>query len=242
MYLSVIIPAYNEEKRITKTLLDAGEYLKNQDYESEVIVVDDGSADNTAGIVSGLKNKIKNLSLVSNGLNRGKGFSVRRGMISASGEYRLFMDADNSTPISEISKLLPFLSSGYDIAIGSRSVEGSNIISAQPWQRKFLGNCYALMVKIFAGLYGFRDTQCGFKVFSAESANDIFSKCRINGWSFDVETLALAKKLGYTVKEVPINWQDSPGTKVKIKGIIKAGFDLLRIRWYAIGVKQEKAD
>jgi dolichyl-phosphate beta-glucosyltransferase len=113
-------------------------------------------------------------------------------------------------------------------------MKGANIISAQPWQRKILGDLYRLLTVFFAGLHGFHDTQCGFKIFSAESVEKIFPKCRINGWSFDVEILLMAEKLGYSVKEVPIKWSDSLGSKVKIGGMISAIFDLLRIRWYMI--------
>jgi len=232
MWLSVIIPAYNEEKRIKNTLLEVGNYLAKQDYSYEIIVVNDGSTDKTLDIAEEVKSKIANLIIINNKKNQGKGFVVRQGLLNAKGEYRLFLDADNSASIEEIEKFFPYIKQGYDIVIGSRAIKGANIISAQPWQRKFLGNSYRLMVKFFAGLWDFYDTQCGFKIFSSKSVNDIFPKCKINGWSFDVEVLILAKKLGYSAKEVPINWSDSPGTKVKLKGMIKAVFDLLKMRWY----------
>jgi dolichyl-phosphate beta-glucosyltransferase len=230
MWLSIIIPAYNEEKRIKNTLLKANDYLAGQSYDYEIIVVNDGSEDKTADIVNEVKSKIANLSLIDNKKNRGKGFAVRQGLLEAKGEYRLFLDADNSASIEEIEKFFPYIKEGYDIVMGSRDIKGANIISAQPWHRKFLGNLYRIMVKSFAGLSGFYDTQCGFKIFNAKSANNILSKCKINGWSFDVEILLFAKRLGYSVKEVPINWSDSPGTKVKIKGSVLAVFDLLKIR------------
>ena len=229
MWLSVIIPAYNEEKRIKNTLVKIGSYLADKKYDYEIIVVNDGSTDETANVVEGTKPKVANLSIISNTKNRGKGFAVRQGLLVAKGEYRLFLDADNSASIKEIEKFFPYIKQGYDIIIGSRDIKGANIILAQPRHRKFLGNIYRFMVKISTGLSGFYDTQCGFKMFDKKSINDIFPKCKINGWSFDVEILVLAKKLGYSVKEVPINWTDSVGTKVKIKGSVVAVYDLLKI-------------
>jgi dolichyl-phosphate beta-glucosyltransferase len=238
MWFSVVIPAYNEEKRIQETLFEADRYLSRQKYAYEIIVVDDGSTDKTFEIVENLKSRIKNLIILKNKNNQGKGSAVRQGMLAAKGAYRLFADADNSTPIIELEKLLPFAEK-YDIIIGSRGMKGADIISSQPWPRKFLGNCYGLAVKIFAGLGGFYDTQCGFKIFSAKSADDIFSKCKINGWSFDVEALIMAKKLGYSVKEVPIIWSNRPGTKVRIKGMAEAIFDLFEIRRHAAGIENK---
>jgi dolichyl-phosphate beta-glucosyltransferase len=240
MWLSVIIPAYNEEKRIKNTLLKVGGYLAKQPYDYEIIVVNDGSSDKTADVLQEMRSRIANLDIINNEKNRGKGFVVRQGLLKGKGEYRLFLDADSSASIEEIEKFFPYIKQRYDVVIGSRSIKGANIISSQPWQRNFLGKIYSEMVKIFAGLYGFYDTQCGFKIFSAESVNDIFPKCKIDGWSFDVEILFLAKKLGYSIKEVPISWANSLGTKVKIKGEVIAFFDLFKIRWNIIGVRQTK--
>lgn len=231
MWLSVIIPAYNEEKRIAKTLLEINYYMKKQSYDCEILVVNDGSKDRTAEVVEKLKATIPNLGIINNAKNNGKGYVVRQGLLAAKGKYRLFTDSDNSTPIAELEKFFPYVNK-YDIIIGSRAAKGANIISPQPWQRRFLGNAYRLMVKIFTGFQDFDDTQCGFKLFNVRAVNDILPRCRINGWSFDVEILVLAKKLGYAVKEAPINWLDSPGTKVKIRGGIEAIFDLFRISYY----------
>ena len=233
MYLSIIIPAYNEEKRIQNTLLKVRDFLVQQNYEYEIIVVNDGSTDKTLDIVNQLKSKINSLILIDHKENKGKGFAVRGGMLQAKGDYKLFMDADGSSPIEEVEKFFPYLKQGNDVVIGSRAIKGANITLAQNLQRKFLGFAFRMMTKILAGLWGFNDTQCGFKIFDAKSANDIFSKCKINGWSFDVEVLVLARKLGYLVKEVPINWHDSPGTKVKMTGMVRSVFDLLVIRWLA---------
>ena len=230
MYLSVIIPAYNEEKRIKDTLIKVGGFLSQQNYDYEIIVVNDGSSDKTSDVVNQLKAQIKNIYLIDSKINRGKGFVVREGMLQAKGDYRLFMDADGSSPIEDVEKLFPYFGQGYDVLVGSRSMKGAKITLAQNLQRKILGFAFRLMTKLVAGLWGFNDTQCGFKIFNAKSANAIFSKCRINGWSFDVEALVVARKLGYLVKEVPINWHDSPGTKVTMKGMVLAVVDLLTIR------------
>lgn len=234
IYLSVIIPAYNEEKRIGSTLLKIRDYLVRQDYVYEIIIVNDGSTDRTIDVVEEIKLKTANLIIANNKENRGKGFVVRQGMLSARGDYRLFLDADNSSKIEEVENFFTYIKQGHDIIIGSRAIKGAHIIFAQRWQRKFLGNIYYLMAKFLAGLYGFYDTQCGLKIFSAESADKVFSKCHINGFSFDVEALLIAKKFGYSIKEVPINWSDSPGTKVKLKSMLKAVFDLLKIRFNLI--------
>jgi len=242
MWLSIVIPAYNEEKRIKNTVFKIGDYLAKQNYDYEIIVVNDGSIDKTADVVEEMKLRVANLVIINNQKNHGKGFVVRQGLLNSRGEYRLFLDADGSTSIEEIEKFLPHIKQGHDIVIASRAINGANIISAQHWSRKILGGIYRLVTKLFSGLWGFYDTQCGFKLFSAKSVKDVFSRCKINGWSFDVEALLIAVKLGYSIKEVPINWSDSPGTKVNIKGMIKAVFDLLKIRWYVIGISRIKSN
>lgn len=239
MYLSIIIPAYNEEKRLAKTLIEVGEYLKKQQFEYEIIVVDDGSTDMTTEIVMGMKNKIKNLYLINNDINHGKGFSVRRGLLYAKGQYRLFMDADNSTLIEEIENFLPYFKT-YDIIIGSRNIKGSKIINRQPAHRRILGSFYSLLVQIIIGLWGIKDTQCGFKLLSAKVVNHVLPRCKINDWAFDSEILIIAKKLGYKIKEIPITWSDQPQTKVRFLGMVRMIFDLLKIRWN-LATKKYKA-
>jgi len=240
MYLSIVVPAYNEEKRLPKTLVEIDKYLRKQSYEYEIIVVNDGSKDKTAEIVKSLKFKVQNLKLIDNKENKGKGAVVRQGLLEAEGEYRLFTDADNSTSIDQVEKLLPYFKEGFDIVIGSRDVKGAVISNPQPWYRIILGNVFNLMVQIITGLWGIWDTQCGFKALSANVANDIFPRCKINRWAFDPEILIIAKKLDYKIKEVPIVWENDPESKVKLKGMIKMGFDLLRIRWNLITKKYVK--
>jgi glycosyltransferase involved in cell wall biosynthesis len=231
MRLSVIIPSYNEEKRLPKTLAAIEEYLKNQNYDYEIIVVNDGSKDNTAQVVENLKSQITNLHLIDNKVNHGKGYVVRQGMLAAQGEYRLFTDADNSTSIDQVENMWPWFEKGYDIVIGSRDITGAKIPVPQPWYRRKIGDVFNLMVQVLAGLWGIWDTQCGFKGFTAKAAQDIFSKTKIDGFAFDVEVLVLAKKLGYKVKEIPVTWINDPESRVKFKHIFKMLQEILKIRW-----------
>lgn len=230
MFLSVIIPAYNEEGRIEKTLLDIYDYMKNQPYNWEIIVVDDGSKDKTAEIAEELRLKIPNLKIIANGKNRGKGFSVRRGLIYAAGEYRLFTDADNSTSIREIEKFIPCFGE-YDIIIGSRTADGAKIAVSQPLIRIILGKFYGWLSAVVVGRLGIKDTQCGFKTFSAKAVENIVPQCRIDGWSFDIEILALAKKTGLKIKEVPVVWENDRNSKMRLKSAARSIFDLIKIRW-----------
>lgn len=234
MYLSIIIPAYNEEKRLLKTLKDIDGYMRKQSYEYEIIVVSDGSKDKTADIVRGLQKEIKGLKLIDNKENRGKGYVVRQGIMEAAGQYRLFTDADNSTAINHIEKFFPYFKQGYDIVIGSRDVKGAVLDPPQPWNRVLVGNIFNLLVQFLIGLWGIWDTQCGFKALSAKAADEILPKCKIDRWAFDPEILRLGRKLGYKIKEVPVLWKNDPDSKVKMKGMIKMGFDLLKVRWSLI--------
>ncbi|MCX6722946.1 MAG: bifunctional glycosyltransferase family 2/GtrA family protein [Candidatus Staskawiczbacteria bacterium] len=231
MWLSVIIPAYNEEKRIKNTLLKVGDYLAKQNYDYEIMVVNDGSTDKTADIVEKTRSDIIGLKLINNKENRGKGFVVRQGLLNAKGEYRLFLDADNSTSIEEIEKFFPYVKQGYDIVIGSRDIVGAKIIKAQPLYRKVLGKIYSLISHAITGLRGIDDTQCGFKIFSSKSINDILPKCNVDGFSFDSEILIIGQRLGYKIKEVPIVWTNDPDTKVRFNGMVKSILDLVKIGW-----------
>ncbi len=234
MYLSVIIPAYNEERRISKTLFDIDKYLIKQDYQYEIIVVSDGSKDNTAKVVKNLTSRIKCLKLIDNKENHGKGFVVRQGLLEAKGDIRLFTDADNSTTIDQVEKIFPWFDKGFHIIIGSRDIRGAVLDPPQPWHRVFVGNVFNLLVQVIVGLWGIWDTQCGFKALSAEAVNNILPRCKINRWAFDPEILKVGKKLGYNIKEVPVYWINDPNSKVKLKGMVKMGFDLFKIRWNLI--------
>ena len=230
MYLSVVIPAYNEEKRIEKTLLSVHEYLSRQSYDYEIIVVSDGSKDNTVSIVSNLKSQISNLKIVDDKENHGKGWAVRQGMLEAQGDYRLFMDADNSTTVEQVEGFLPHFSGGYDVVIGSRRIAGANIAVKQPWIRDFLGGVFRLIVHTLVPL-GIKDSQAGFKCFSRKATEAVFAKQTIFRWAFDVEILAIARKLGFKIKEAPIRWVNDTESKVKIGGMVKMLFEVSHVRW-----------
>jgi dolichyl-phosphate beta-glucosyltransferase len=230
IHLSVIIPAYNEEKRLPKTLKEIDEYLRKQNYESEIIVVSDGSKDRTCEVVENLKFKIANLRLICEKINRGKGYGVKIGMLNAKGKYRLFTDADNSTPINQIEKFWPEFEKGADIVIASRDKKGAILDPPQPLFRRFTGEVFKYLRKIIVGLWEIEDSQCGFKCFKDKAAKDIFSKSKISRFAFDPEILLIGKKLGYKIKEVPVYWKNDLKSKVKLKSMIKMLIDLFKIK------------
>lgn len=241
IYLSVIIPAYNEEKRLPNTLRKINNYLKKQTYTSEIIVVSDGSSDRTVEVTRNLIPEINNLKVLEFKERLGKGFGVKEGIFEAKGEYRVFTDADNSTSIDQIEKMWPEFEAGYDIVIGSRDMKGAVLAVPQPWIRKvLLGGGFKLVRKIIIGLWEIQDTQCGFKGFKQKAAKDIFSRITIRHFGFDPEVLVIAKKLGYKIKEVPITWVNDAQSKVKFKSMVKMLFETLKIRQNLILGKYEK--
>jgi dolichyl-phosphate beta-glucosyltransferase len=229
IYLSVVIPAYNEEKRLPKTLEEVGSYLSKQNYNYEIIVVSDGSKDKTGDIVRSLIPKIKNLKLIDNKENHGKGFVTKQGILEAKGKFRIFMDADNSTSVDQIEKMWPFFKQGYDVLVGSRSIKGAVLDPPQGTARKLTGLAFRLLTDVFTGLWDIDDSQCGFKGFTERASETIFPKCRIERFSFDPEILVIAKKLKYKIKEFPITWKNDSDSKVKFKSMVKMGFDLVKI-------------
>lgn len=239
MYLSIVIPAYNEEKRLPRTLEEIDKYLSKQNFDYEIIVVNDGSKDKTAEVVENCKLKIKNLILINNKINQGKGAVVKQGILEAKGDYRLFADADNSTSIDQIEKMWPEFEKGFDIIIGSRDVKGAVLDPPQGFFRKFVGKCFKIFRKIIIGLWEIQDTQCGFKGFTKRAAEEIFPKCRINRFAFDPEILLVGKKLGYKIKEIPVHWKNDPDSKVKLKSMVKMAIDLLKMRWNLITKKYD---
>lgn len=229
--ISVVIPAFNEEDRIGATIQKIYDYLKEKSETFEIIVVDDGSSDNTVDVVRNASERIKNIKVLSNGSNKGKGFSVRNGILNSTCSLVLISDADLSTPIEEIEKFFPWIDSGYDIVIGSRGLEESEILKKQPWYRQSMGKTFNEMVKILV-LNDFDDTQCGFKIFKSDAAKRVFSLSKIDGFAFDVEILFIAKKMGFRTKEVPVRWINSPQSRVKImRDPLKMFLDLFRIRF-----------
>ncbi len=226
--LSVIIPAYNEEKRIGPTLWKIAAFLSRQSYKSEIIVVDDASFDRTRAVVEDFPTDKVPVRLLTNNKNIGKGAAVRRGMQQAKGAHRLFSDADLSTPIEEVEGFLK-LSPPYEVVIGSRRVKGSNVAKRQPALREASGRIFSLLVRLFT-VRGFIDTQCGFKMFTAKAADEVFKRQTINRFGFDVELIYIAKKLGFKIKEAPVTWVDSPDTRVRLlRDAPKMFLDLLTI-------------
>ena len=233
LYLSIVIPAYNEDENIGPTLLDIAQYLGGKSYTYEIIVVDDGSGDKTAELATVQGKVFSHFNLLRHSPNQGKGYAVKEGMFAARGEFILFMDADNSTRINQIDNFISALTGGYDIAIGSRRIQGAVIKEYQPFARRFLGNIYIGLSNLILGT-NINDYNCGFKLFKKEAAKAIFEKLTRNDWSFDSELIYLAKKLGCKIKEVPVTWQDKQKTsKVKpFKDGVKSFCSLLKIRFY----------
>ncbi len=225
--ISIIIPAYNEEKRLPGTLQRVRDYLKATHWDfSEIIVVDDGSRDGTVRVAADAGARV-----LCNPGNRGKGYTVRHGILEARGAWLLFSDADLSTPIAELEKLWNAAQrEGAQAAIGSRALDRSLIGVHQPFFRETMGRFFNLAMRLVTGL-PFRDTQCGFKLFAGAAAREIFSRQRLDGFGFDVEVLYIALKLGYHTVEVPVKWNDVAGTKVSLWRGLMAFLDPLRVRW-----------
>jgi glycosyltransferase involved in cell wall biosynthesis len=228
--VSIVIPAYNEERRLPRALERIREYLSARKLAAEVIVVDDGSTDGTARVVEEWRERTPGLRLVSNGRNRGKGYSVRHGMLEARGRIALFTDADLSAPIEEADKLFAALQ-GCDVAIGSRAVDRSLIEVHQSRVREVAGILYNLLVRLITGL-PFVDTQCGFKAFVMPKCRIIFEQQRIERFGFDPEILFLAKHHGLRAVEIPVRWAHDPHAKVNVYlDSLNMFGDLFRIRW-----------
>ncbi len=225
--LSVVIPAFNEAERLPRTLARVNAHLAGQGHAYEIVVVDDGSTDGTAE--SARAEGGNALTLLRHHPNRGKGYAVRRGMLAAQGARRLMTDADLSTPIEDLSRLEAAVAAGHDVAIGSRAVRGANVAVRQPWYREAMGRLFNRLVRLLV-LPGLYDTQCGFKLFTAEAAEAAFGPAVLDGFSFDVEALFIARRRGLRIAEVPVTWRNDTATRV---GLLRGGqafLDLLRIR------------
>lgn len=229
--LSVVIPAYNESHRISETLKSIHNFLYRQTFAYEILVVSDGSKDNTSGVVNGLISSVNNLRLIENKANHGKGYVVKQGILEASGDIRLFMDADNSTSIDQIMPMLPYFENGYDVVIGSIEVPGAKINEHAQWYRRFIGHWSKLLIRFVANLWDIHDTQRGFKLFSEKAAKRIFEHQTIERFGFDIEIIVLAKKYGFRVKELPVIWNNAGESKVSLKSYIATFLDLFRIRF-----------
>ncbi len=231
---SVVIPAYNEARRITATLEKVLAYLATEGWAAEVIVVNDGSRDETAAIVNGFAAGNPAVRLVENPGNRGKGFSVRNGMMSARGRWLLFSDADLSSPIEEAPKLVDALKAGADVAIGSRWLARQSQTKRQPLYRQLIGRVFNGLLHAILRL-PYKDTQCGFKAFSYEAAQSLFSRQLIDRWAFDPELLFLARKLKMRVEEVPVAWaHDKLSTIRPFRDGPRMFLELLQVRWNSL--------
>jgi dolichyl-phosphate beta-glucosyltransferase len=234
MKLSVVIPAYNEEQRIAQTLKNVDGYLEKQNYDYEIIVVVNNSKDRTYEIVKELEATTVQKATAMNLKEAGKGNAVKRGILEkATGDVIMFMDADNATPIAEISKFLPYFEKGYDVVIGSRELNPELLKIKQSLKRQILGWGSHLLVRIVL-LPGIYDSQLGFKAFSRKAAKDIFPLVTVLGWAFDMEVLAIARAKGYKIKEVAVLWSEFGGGHVPMSAFVESLIDLFRIKWRKI--------
>ena len=224
-FLSVVIPAYNEERRLPATLARVRAYLRGLAREHEIVVVDDGSSDATAQVA---RQEGDDVRVLRHEPNRGKGYAVRRGMLAAKGARRLITDADLSTPIEELARLETEIERGFDVAIGSRAVAGALVEVHQPAYREVMGRLFNALVQALL-LPGLSDTQCGFKLFTARAAHAVFSVSSLDGFSFDVEALYVARHQGRRIAEVPVTWRNDAATRVGLGGGAAAFADLARI-------------
>lgn len=234
MYLSWIIPSYNEERRIEKTLREVDKYLRTKNFSNgyEILVSNSASSDHTREIVERLIHEIPHLRII-NLENRGKGWAIKQAIREAHGDIRLFSDADNSTAPEYFDAMHPFFQEGYDVVISSRDpkdVAGASRDIKEPWYREIMGNVGNMVIQIF-GVWGIWDTQNGFKACTAQAAEKIFSRVTMTGFSFDIEMLALTRALRYRMAIIPVRWRFEEGSKVTLKAYIQVFVDVFKIRW-----------
>ena len=231
---SIVIPAYNESERIGSALSSITACIRSRAWKAEVLVVDDGSADDTAAIVTAWGREHPEVRLIQNGRNRGKGYSVRNGMLQASGEIVMFTDADMSSPIEEAELLFAAIAAGADVAIGSRWLIGKRIVHKQPLYRRVFGRCFNALTRAVMRL-PFADTQCGFKAFRHQAAHMVFGLQRIERWGFDPEILFIAIKRGLHVTEVPVTWGHDERSRISyLRDGLQMLLELVFIRWSAL--------
>ena len=232
VFLSLIIPAYNERSRIATALETVSEFLESQAKPFEIIVVDDGSSDDTGAVARDFAEASPVVRVIDYERNRGKGYAVRQAVGVSRGLYVAFSDADLSAPIGELDKLFAAADMGYDIAIGSRAVDGSKLVVRQPLYRELGGKALNLVIQCLA-VPGIKDTQCGFKLFRGDVARDVFGRCFVDSWGFDVEVLYVARRLGYTIAEIPVVWQHTPGSSIRpFRAGLEMVKDIIRVRFH----------
>ncbi|MDD3498164.1 MAG: glycosyltransferase family 2 protein [Candidatus Moranbacteria bacterium] len=240
--ISVVIPTYNEEKRkeaMEKHLKSIGDHFDRLGLSYEIVIALDGPTDKTPELVKSHQSNLKNIVVIDRKENKGKGFTVREGMMKARGEIRIFTDMDGATPINMIDRFIPKFKEGFDIVIGSRDLEESDVKVSQPIWKVFLGNTGNLLIQFIGGLWGMKDTQCGFKAFTKKATEDIIPRTTVDRWGLDFELLMIGKKRGYKISEVPVEWIDSGDSLVGISGYISTFRDLFNVRWNMIkGVYQ----
>jgi glycosyltransferase involved in cell wall biosynthesis len=239
--LSIVIPAYNESARIEGTLERVLSCVQQRGWDAEILVVDDGSADDTVAIVGHWMERHERLHLIRNRGNRGKGYSVRNGLLQSAGDIVMFTDADLSAPIEEAEHLVAAIDAGADVAIGSRWLEKQRQIIAQPMYRRFFGRCFNWVTRKVMGL-PYRDTQCGFKAFRREAAQTIFRLQTIEGWGFDPEILFIARKLRYKIEEVPVTWGHDERSRISyLKDGMKMLTEMAEIRTNSVRGRYDEA-
>lgn len=221
-YLSVIIPAYKEGERIGRNLLEIDKYFKEKNFSYEILVIVDGSPDNTAEIARNYSLQIPHLRVIENPENHGKGYVVRQGLLAATGQYRVFLDADGSTSITHWDAFEQEFKKGFDVVIGSRDLPDSYIQVHQPTHRELMGNMGNWLIRIVLGLWQYPDTQCGFKALSAQAAESVAKRMVVDRFGFDFELITLAERLGCKVKQLPVRWMNEEGSTVGLTG--KNGF------------------
>ena len=236
---SIVIPAYNEGERLRKTIEKILAFTSERHWRAEILIVNDGSTDDTAEIVRSYAVRNPSLRLIENPGNRGKGYSVRNGMLHSHGDVVLFSDADLSSPIEESLKLFAALEAGADVAIGSRWVRTELQIQRQPLHRQLFGRLFNVALRLVLGLH-FKDTQCGFKAFTRKAAHTIFPLQHIERWGFDPEVLFLARRFGFRIQEVAVRWAHREGTRINpLRDGIRMLGELLRVRWYSVTGKYD---